>query len=77
LAGATDISGSSASSTGTTPNIAMDLALPTTVDKAVKAILPFLKELSEVDWWTRLLAAWIKFEAEGPPKSVSAFYQLI
>ena len=52
----------------------MDLALATTVDKAVKAILPFLKNLSEVDWWTRLLAAWIKFEAEGPPKSVSGFY---
>ena len=74
MAGETNISGSSASSTGTTPNIAMDLALATTVDKAVKAILPFLKNLSEVDWWTRLLAAWIKFEAEGPPKSVSGFY---
>jgi hypothetical protein len=74
LAGETNISCSSASSTGTTPNIAMDLALATTVDKAVKAILPFLKDLSEVDWWTRLLAAWVKFEAEGPPKSVSAFY---
>jgi hypothetical protein len=67
LAGATNIS-------GTTPSNAMDLSLPTTVDKAVKAILPFLKELSEVDWWTGLLAAWIKFEAEGPPKSVSSLY---
>ena len=47
--------------------------LPPTVDKAVKAIHPFLKELSEVDWWTGLLAAWINFEAEGPPKSVSSF----
>jgi hypothetical protein len=72
LAGATNISGTSASSTATTPNIAMDLALAPSVDKAVKAILPFLKELSEVDWWTGLLAAWIKFEAEGPPKSVSS-----
>jgi hypothetical protein len=55
----------------------MDLALANTVDKAVKAILPFLKDISEVDWWTRLLAAWVKFEAEGPPKSVSAFYRSI
>ena len=51
----------------------MDLALPPTVDKDMKAIHPFLKGLSEVDWWTGLLAAWINFEAEGPPKSVSSF----
>ena len=55
----------------------MDLALANTADKAVKAILPFLKELSNDDWWTRLIAAWIKFEVDGPPKSVSSFYLLI
>jgi len=74
--GTTNISGST--SAPTTPNnIAMDLALATTADKAVKAILPFLKELSNDDWWTRLIAAWIKFEADGPPKLVSSLYPLI
>jgi hypothetical protein len=75
LAGATNMSGTSASSTP--DNIAMDLALATTADKAVKAIFPFLKELSNDDWWTGLLAAWISFEVEGPPKSVRSFYILI
>jgi hypothetical protein len=54
----------------------MDLALGTTADKAVKAILPFLKELSKDEWWSDLLAAWINFEAKGPPKSVGFFYIL-
>ena len=54
----------------------MDLALATTANKAVKAILPFLKELSKDDLWTDLLAAWINFEAKGPPKSVGLFYIL-
>ena len=64
----------------TTPNtIEMDIALPvaTTADKAVKAILPFLNELSNGEWWTHLLAAWIKFDNKGPPKVVSLFYILI
>jgi len=65
--GTTNIS--SSSSAPTTPDkIPMDLTLTTTADKAVKAILPFLKELSNDDWWTRLIAAWIKFEVDGPPK---------
>ena len=51
-----------------------DLPLSTIADKSVKAIIPFLKELSEVDWWTCLLEAWIKFEGEGPPKSVSSIF---
>ena len=55
----------------------MDLSLSATADKAVKAILPFLKELSNVNWWTGLLAAWMNFEAEGPLKSVSSFDILI
>ena len=42
-----------------------------TADKAVKAILPFFQELSNEQWWTDLLAAWINFEDKGPPKSVS------
>jgi hypothetical protein len=65
-----DISGTSPSSSNSDN---MDLALATTADKAVKAIIPFLKELSNDKWWTALLAAWIKFEAKGPPKSVSSF----
>jgi hypothetical protein len=75
LAGLATISHTTPSST-TPTNIVIDLALSSTVDKAVKAIHPFLKELSEVDWWTDLLAAWINFEAEGPPKSVS-FYNIL
>ena len=55
----------------------MDLALSTTVNKAVKVILPFLKELSVAEWWTGLLTAWIKFEIEGPPKLVGFLYILI
>jgi hypothetical protein len=55
----------------------MDLALATTADKAVKAILPFLKEISKDDWWTGLLAAWIDFEEKGPAKSVSSFFIFI
>jgi hypothetical protein len=54
----------------------MEFALATPADKAVKAILPFLKALSNDEWWTGLLAAWIKFEGEGPPKSVGSFYML-
>ena len=69
-AGATNVSGTSPSSS--TPNL--DLALVMTADKAVKAILPFLKELSKDRWWTDLLAAWINFEAKGPPKLVCFFY---
>jgi hypothetical protein len=72
LAGLATISHTTPSST-TPTNTIMDLALSPTVDKAVKAIHPFLKELSGVEWWTGLLAAWIDFEAEGPPKSVSSF----
>ena len=76
LAGQTNESGTSPSST-TLNNIVMDLASSTAADKAVKAILPFLKDLSDVEWWTGLLAAWIGFEVEGPPKSVSSFHNLI
>jgi len=54
---------------------AMNLALAT-ADRAVKSIYPFFKELSEDEWWTDLLAAWIKFEAKGPPKSVGFLYIL-
>jgi hypothetical protein len=68
LAGLTNLSGTSPSST------TLDLALAITADKAVKAILPFLKELSDDEWWTRLLAAWIDFEVKGPSKSVSSFH---
>ena len=73
----TNVSGTSPSTT--LNNIEMDIALQvaTTADKAVKAILPFLNELSNDEWWTHLLAAWIKFEVEGPPKVVSLFYILI
>lgn len=60
-------------SSTTSDKILMDLALATTTDKAVKSIFPFLKELSDEKWWTGLLAAWIKFEVKGPPKSVSSF----
>ena len=49
----------------------MNLTLAMTADKAVKAILPFLQELSNEQWWTDLLAAWINFEDKGPLKSVS------
>jgi hypothetical protein len=76
VAGQTNKSGTSPSST-TLNNIVMDLALSTAADKAVKAVLPFLKDLSEAEWWTGLLAAWIGFEIEGPPKSVSSFCILI
>jgi len=76
LAGLMNISGTSPSSP-TPNNTILDLSLSTTADKAVKAILPFLKELSNDEWWTGLLAAWINFEVEGPPKSVSSFYILI
>ena len=55
----------------------MDLALSTTVDKAMKVILPFLKEFSLAEWWTGLLTAWIDFEVEGPPKLVGFLYTLI
>jgi hypothetical protein len=72
LAGATNISGTSAPSI-TPDNIPMDLDLATTADKAVKAILPFLKEVSNDEWWNRLLASWINFEVKGPPKSVIFF----
>ena len=69
LAGSTNISKS------TPPNkIVMDLTLASTADKAVKAILPFLKEVSIDEWWTGLLVAWIDFEVKGPPKSVSCLY---
>lgn len=79
MAGPLNISSTSPGSPSSTThnNIVMDLALSTTADKAVKVILPFLKELSEAEWWTGLLAAWINFEVEGPPKSVSSFYILI
>ena len=70
LAGCTNGSGSSSPST-TSNDIAMDNVSSSSADKAVKAILPFLKELSKVEWWTGLLAVWIEFEVEGPPKSVS------
>jgi hypothetical protein len=61
------------SATSPSSNMVMDLVLGTTADKAVKSVLPFLKELSNDDWWTGLLAAWIGFEVSGPPKSVSTF----
>jgi len=48
--------------------------LATTADKAVKAILPYLKELSNDEWWTGLLEAWINFEVKAPPKTVSLFF---
>lgn len=55
----------------------MDLVFATIADKAVKAILPFLKELSNDEWWNRLLESWINFEVKGPPKSVNFFYFFI
>ena len=55
----------------------IDLALPGTADK-VKVILPYLKEISSVDWWTGLLAAWIDFEDKEPAeKSVIFLYIFI
>jgi hypothetical protein len=71
LAGPMDISRNSSSTTS--DNILIDLPLATTADKAMKMIFPFLRKLSDEKWWTGLLAAWIKFEAIGPPKSVSFF----
>ena len=76
MAGTIDISGTLPPFT-TSENIAMDLILATSADKAVKAILPFLKELSNDKWWTALLEAWVKFEAKGPPKLVSSFFIFI
>ena len=76
LAGATDVSGSPPPFT-TLNNITKEIALETTTDKDVKAILPFLKELSNDEWWNQLLASWISFEAKGPPKLVNLFYKLI
>jgi hypothetical protein len=55
----------------------MELTLASTADKAVMSILPFLQEVSNDEWWTRLLVAWIDFEVRGPPKGqkfVSCFY---
>ena len=60
----------------TSDNIPMDVILANPADKAVKSILPFLKELSSDLWWTDLLEVWIDFENKGPPKSVS-FYLFI
>jgi hypothetical protein len=84
-----NISGTSLSSTTADPintsvssiasdpnNIVIDLGLASTADKAVKAVFPFLNELSNDEWWTRLLAAWIHFEVAGPPKSVCFFFYL-
>jgi hypothetical protein len=69
------LAGSANISKSTLPNkIVMDLTLASTADKAVKAILPFLKEVSNDEWWTCLLVAWIDFEVRGPPKSVSRLY---
>lgn len=62
------------SATSPSSKMVVDLALGTTADKAVKAILPFLKEVSNDEWWSALLSAWIDFEERGPPKSVSFFY---
>ena len=76
LADPTNISGTSLPST-TPGNIVMDLAQVAIADKAVRAILPFLKEISNDDRWTALLAAWINFEVKGPPKSVSFFFIFI
>ena len=73
LADATIISGTLAPST-TPDNIELDLALETTANKAVKVILPFLKELSNEGWWNCLLESWINFEVKGPPKSVIFLY---
>jgi hypothetical protein len=72
----TNTSGIPSSSTSAPDNMVVDLALPATADK-VKAILPYLKEISNADWWTGLLAAWIDFEDKVPAvKSVSFFLSL-
>ena len=61
----------------TSNDIPMDVILANPADKAVKSILPFLKELSSDLWWTDLLEVWIDFENKGPPKSVSFFFFII
>jgi hypothetical protein len=77
LAGPTNTSGIPSASTSAHNNMVIDLALPGTADK-VKAILPYLKEISSVDWWTGLLAVWIDFEDKEPAeKSVSSFFIFI
>jgi hypothetical protein len=61
------------SSLGSVTNSAT-IAFPsaTMADKAVVAILPFLKEISSDKSWTELISNWINFEVENPPKAVSA-----
>lgn len=77
MAGLTNTSGMPSSSTSALNNMVMDLALPATADK-VKAILPYLKEISNANWWTGLLAVWIDFEDKEPAeKSVSCFFIFI
>jgi len=49
----------------------------TMADKAVVAILPFLKEISNDKCWTDLISNWIHFEVENPPKAVSAMSILL
>jgi hypothetical protein len=75
LAGAMDMntSGTPPPASTTLENIEIDHILATSADKAVKAILPFLKELSNDKWWTVLIEAWVKFEVKGPPKLVSSY----
>jgi hypothetical protein len=61
------------SSLGSVTDSAMIAFPPATMaDKAVVAILPFLKEISNDKCWTDLISNWIHFEVENPPKAVSA-----
>ena len=57
-------SGTSPPPSTTSDNISMDVILANPADKAVKAILPFLKELSSDLWWTDLLEVWIDLKTK-------------
>jgi hypothetical protein len=55
----------------------MNLTLAMTADKSVKAILPFLQELSNEQWWTDLLAAWINFEDKRPSTKLVSCLKIV
>lgn len=42
-------------------------------DKAVANILPYLKSISTNNCWTDLIANWLLFEQENPPRTVRVF----
>jgi hypothetical protein len=69
---ASSLISSSASTPSSDDILVPQLSTANKAGSAVITILPFLKKISDEEFWVYLLKNWVSFKTENPPKTVSA-----